>query len=247
MDISTLKRDKLKVIEAISEVDTTVNGTKTRQSIAKRPFKIMVPMRYKDNSLAVVESNVFIAGIYAAIVDDMYYAVDKTNAMMRITPTSIDKTLVDDEPYYVFEFDPGSVIIPDNRLVKKDVLTYFIYDLFIGKGKVPWYLSYDDLGGIFDSAARFAGVNIGNQPELIWLLVSIIAKDPKDIHTYYRKVAKTLDDLQKIKPKYTPLQKVSTSTTNTFNKLAGNYLKEGIRSALINPAKRQERLERVLT
>jgi hypothetical protein len=167
--------------------------------------------------------------------------------MMRITPTSTTKVLIDDEPYLCFKFDPGSVVCPDTALPKLNVLVYAIFDLFFAKGKVPWFLEYNDLVSIFDSAKEFAGTSVGSQPEVVWMLTSLLARDPKDIHRYYRQVVKTPEDLKTKTPIITPLQKVSTAATNTFNRLAGNYMTEGIRSSLLIETKRKERLEKLLT
>lgn len=246
MDISHLVRDAKRVKDNWAYVNAKIDGTTVQQIITRSGCQIMIPARYQEAEMARIEQEISIAGVFAVIVDNKHYAVNKTCAMMHISPSSTEKVLIHDEPYLLFTFDPGSVVVKDTALVKRDVLTYAIFALFYSKGKVPWYMNYLDIASVFDSAQHHAGVTVGSQPEVIWLLASIISRDTKDITQYYRQSLKGNEDIYK-HPQVTPLQKVSTSATNTFNKLAGNYMNEGIRSALISPAKRQERMERYLT
>jgi hypothetical protein len=111
---------------------------------------------------------------------------------------------------------------------------------------VPWYLGYPELAQLFNTARYHAGANIGSDHEVIELLVSIISRDPKDITRYYRQVAKTMQEVKKNPPIYTPLKSVANVATNTTNKLAGSYFSEGVVSALVNPAERTERIEGIL-
>lgn len=248
MDVKSLKRDKVKVKSYLRklEIKDSKGVVTDKQTVTTKGCKIMIPVRFAEHNLATLGSQVYICGIYAIIVDDMFYAISITNAMMRIKPSSTDKVSVNDEPYYVFTFDPGSVVIDSNTLVKKDVLVYEVYSEMISKGRVPWYLGYLEMSMLFKSAAEFAGVNIGDQPEVDWLLISLIARDPKNINAYYRSTIQSMDDLVNNPPIWTPLQKVSLAATNTFTKIGGNYFKDGVRSALVNPSTRAERIETIL-
>lgn len=249
MNVKSLKRDAAKVKGYLRKLDIKDSkGLVTdTQTVTTKGCKIMIPVRYAEHNLATLGSQIYICGIYAIIVEDLYYAISITNAMMRIKPSSTDKVDVDDEPYYVFTFDPGSVVIDSNALVKKDVLVYEVYSEMISKGRVPWFLGYLEMSKLFESAKKFAGVNIGDQPEVDWLLISLIARDPKNIGSYYRSTIQSMDDLVKNPPIWTPLQKVSLAATNTFTKIGGNYFKDGVRSALVNPSTRTERIETILT
>lgn len=248
MDIKSLKRDAARVKGYLRNVEVKDSkGVVTdKQTVTTKGCKIMIPARFAEHNLATLGSQVYICGIYALIVEDLYYAISLTNAMIRIKPTSTDKMDVNDEPYYVFTFDAGSVVIDSNVLVKKDVLVYEVYSEMIAKGRVPWYLGYLEMSKLFESAKKFAGVNIGDQPEVDWLLISLIARDPKNISAYYRSTIQSMKDLETNPPVWTPLQKVSLAATNTFTKIGGNYFKDGVRSALVNPSKRTERIETIL-
>lgn len=211
--------------------------------VAKKPLKVVIPARFAERGLAFVGINTRIVGIYAIIVDDQYYGVSVACAMMNITPSSTTKVMYDDDEYYEFSFDAGATICPQLNLVKIDTLVYNIYDEIISKGRVPWYLSYELLGSLFDTAKEHAGANIGQQQEVTELMVSIIARDPDNRVMYYRQVAAS--DTKK-QPVFIPLRSVAYAATNTLNKLAGSYAKDGMVSALVTPTERVERLEGLL-
>lgn len=238
MNPRSLIRDPARVHNALRELDdgrlvTTVG------------CKIYIPSRFEERDLASIGIETYIIGIYAMVIEDQYYAVSLVNAMMRIDPTSTLRVMIDGDEYYEFVFDPGATVFTSVDLVKTDTIVYSIYNEIFAKGRVPWYLGYDELAMIFDTAKYHAGANIGQNQEVTELLVSIISRNEKNRHEYYRHIAKTSEAL-KTPPAFIPLRSVSYAATNTLNKLAGSYAKEGLISALVNPTDRVERIEELL-
>jgi hypothetical protein len=211
--------------------------------VTTKGCKIVIPARFAERGLAYVGIDTKIIGIFAIIVEDQYYGVSLTNAMMRITPSSTNKVMYDEDEYYEFTFDAGATVVPSLQLVKIDTLVYNIYDEIISKGRVPWYLSYELMGMLFDTAKEHAGANIGQQQEVTELMVSLIARDADDRVKYYRQV---IGVDPKKKPAFIPLRSVAYAATNTLNKLAGSYARDGLISALVTPTERVERLEDLL-
>ena len=166
--------------------------------------------------------------------------------MLRITPTSTLRIKIDGTDYIEFVFNPGDTLTPSTQLVKTDTLVFRIYDEIISKGNVPWYLGYNDLGRIFDTARYHAGANIGTNSEVTELIMSLISRNKKDRTKYYRTVINKLEDLETTPPAFIPLRSVIFGATNTTNKLAGNYFDIGLKSALVSPAERTERIEELL-
>lgn len=239
MDPTRLIRDASKVHAALKELP---DG----RLVALKNVKIYVPTRFAERGLAFVGIETQVVGIYAIVVDDLYYGVSIVNAMQRIEPSSTVKVMCEGDEYYEFSFERGSTVISTVQLVKTDTLVYRIYDEIISKGRVPWYLGYPELGKLFDTAPYHAGANIGRQHEVTELIVSLIARDPQDRARYYRQVVKTPADLKAKPPVFIPLRSVTYAATNTTNKLAGSYFKEGLVSALVTPADRVERIEELL-
>lgn len=236
MDIRGLVRDANRVKTSLYETDEEALVTKTG-------CKIYIPVRFSERSLAHVGVETSIVGIYAIVVEDKYFSTSIVNAMVKITPSATNTVVIEGDDYYEFIFDAGSVVIPSLQLIKSGTLVYRIYDEFIGKGRVPWYMSYDLMARIFDSSLYHAGVNIGSDREVTELLTSIITRDSEDRTMYYRQ---GLANGHTTPPVFIPIKSVAYSATNTLNKLAGSYMQDGIISALVNPSERTERIENLL-
>ena len=239
MNPKKLIRDPSKVLASLKELPDN-------RLVTTKGCKIYIPVRYAERGLAQIGIETYIVGIYAITVDDTYYGVSIVNAMTRIEPTSTIKIMVDDEEYYEFSFDPGSTVMSSTLLVKRDTLTYNIYDEIISKGRVPWYMNYIDLSKLFETAKYHAGANIGQNQEVVELIVSMIARNPDNRHEYYRHSIKSLDDVTLKPPAVIPLKSVIYGATNTTNKLAGSYFHEGLVSGLNTPSDRVERIEDLL-
>jgi hypothetical protein len=166
--------------------------------------------------------------------------------MVPLEPSITNRVKIDGDEYFEFVFNKGASVFKTTTLVKSDSLVYRIYDDFLAKGYVPWYVGYDELGMLFDTASEFAGANIGKNSEVTQLIASIVARDPNDRTKYYRQVVHSLQDLEKIRPVFVPLKSVQYAATNTTTKLGGAYFQQGVISALISPSARQERIESIL-
>lgn len=211
--------------------------------IALKQVRIYIPVRFAERGLAEIGVDTYICGIYAMTCEDKYYAVSTVNASIRIQPSSTIRVKFNGVEYFEFTFEAGSVVALSTNLVRIDVMVYKIYDEIISKGRVPWYMSYDDLGKIFDTASYHAGTSIGQEAAVTELIISIIARDKDDRVVYYRSVA---GDSVKKEPYFIALRSVTYAATNTTNKLAGSYYSVGVVSALVSPSERTERLEALL-
>lgn len=214
--------------------------------VTTKGCKIVIPVRFAERDLAYVGMETRIVGIFAMIVEDMYYAVSIANAMMRITPSSTIKVIYDGDEYYEFSFDAGATVIPSVQLVQTDTLAYSIYNEILAKGRVPWYLGYEEMSELFETARYHANANIGQNQEITELIVSIIGRNGNDRHQEYRHHITDYRDLVTNPPVFIPLRSVTYAATNTLNKLAGSYARDGLISALVTPTDRVEKIEALL-
>lgn len=217
-----------------------------RSLITTKGCKITIPVHYAERGLAEIGIKTYSIGIFAFIVEDKYYSVWEINAMTQLMPTSTVKTTINNDEYYEFYFEPGSVVLKSIDLVKTDTLTFKVFDEMFSKGRIPWFMDHDDMGKIFDTAEKHAGARVGRNREITELMVSLIARDPEDRHQYYRSVLGSLLELRKKKPAYIALRDVSYSATNTTNKLGGSYFEQGVVSALNTPSESVEAVEDLL-
>lgn len=238
--------DIKKLVRNVSLINSLLVELPNNTIVTTKPIKIYSPVRYSERGLSSVGVDTNIIGIYAIVTEEGYYAVSILNAMINITPSSTITVKIEGEEYYEFSFDAGNVVISNLNLVQADVLVYKIYSEIISKGKIPWYLSYSDLGHLFDTAYKYAGANIGQNAEITELIISLIARNPKDRTEYYRSLLSSKEDLNVMKPEFIALKSVQYSATNTLNKLAGSYMSAGVVSALIDNSTRSERIESII-
>lgn len=239
MDTKGLIRDP-------SYVRTHLRELEDGRLVTLKDCAIYIPVRFSERGMASVSVEVNIVGIYLLVMEGKYSAVSLVNTIFRISPQVVNRIAINGDEYYEFVFPAGSTIIPNMNVVQNNKIPYRIYDEFFAKGRIPFYLGYNDLAKIFDTAKKFGGVNIGSEREVTELLVSIISRNPKDRSQYHRQSITTVEDSKDKKPAFIPLKSVVYSATNTTNKLAGSYMQDGIVSALVSPSERVERIESLL-
>jgi hypothetical protein len=238
MDISQLTRDA-------DFIHSVLQQTADNKLVAKKPLKIYIPSRYDERGLAEIGVQTFILGIFV-IVCEGKYAVNNVVAMVPISPSATVKVKIEEQDFYEFSFDQGSVVITSLDLLKNDVLVYKIYKEFIAQGNVPWYLNYNDMASIFDTAKKHANTNVGSNKVVTELIISLITRQKNDLTAYYRTSINSPQDVINTPPVFIPLQSVEYAATNTTNKLAGSYFNVGVVSALNSPAERVETIEQHL-
>lgn len=214
--------------------------------VTKKGCKIYIPSRYTERELAEVGIETRTVGLYAMTVEDKYYSVCSVNAIMELAPSSTNKIRIGGDEFYEFVFDPGAVVIKNTMLVKDDSVLFKLYNELFSKGNIPWFLNQEDLSNVFATASYHAGANIGQTPEVIDVLVSLIARDPKDRTINYRTVVKSREDMKTNPPTYIALKSVIYASTNTTNKIAGSYFSTGVLGSLVYPAERTEKIEEIL-
>lgn len=213
--------------------------------ITKTGCKIYIPARFAEHNLASIANEIRITCINAMVVGN-HYAVDLTNAMMQITPTSTSIIEIEGEDHFEFTFEKGSQISPNVNLVVNDTLVYHIYDEIVAKGHVPFFFSYEDLGKLFVTAETHGGIKLASNNVPLEMIATAISRSTKDPMIYYRHVINDIRDQYKVKPEFIAFRNVSYGATNTTAKLMGAYFEEGLLSAFANPSKHPEPVETIL-
>lgn len=239
MDINKLIRDKNKVYAKLKEAH---DGS----LVCLAPTKIHIPARFETRGMLNVGKDVFSLAIIPIIIEEKYYAILNILSMAQLQPLTIQKISIDDVEYYELGFEPGCVLFKTKNVVKNADLVYLAFDELVQKGNVPWYMDYEDMGRIFDSAKRYAGVNIGSNPEITSLIISLISRQKSDLTKYYRHGLKTFADLTKSKAEFIPLKSVIYNATGTLDRIAGSYMSDGVVSSLVMPTKESDQIEKLL-
>lgn len=214
--------------------------------VTAKPVRIYIPAHFAEHQLANLGGKTFISGIFMIAAEDFTYGVSTTNAMMEITPTNTVEVQFGDETYLEFLFEAGSTVFANRHLVKADMFIYSIYNVLLASGHIPWFLELEDLGKIFRSSYKHAGVHVGANDQIIEMIAASIARSAQDRTQYYRHVIQNKQDVKTNPPAFIPLRSVTYGATNTTAKLMGAYFDEGLVSAIMNPADQVEPIEELL-
>lgn len=239
MDPKKLKRNPQIVHQDLTKM-------KDRRLVTKKGCKIYVPARFQEQKLAAIGSETYLLGIFAIVYDDTYYAVSNVPAMMRVDPATVNTVTVDEEDYLELVFEAGDTVLTNIDLVKDDKMLFYVYNEFIAKGHIPWYIGYEDLGRLFEHAKLHAGASLGANHAVIEMIAASITRDSNNKTKFYRHSVESKKDLDTNPPTMIPLRSVTYGATNTTAKLIGAYWDEGITSALVNPSEKVEPIEEIL-
>lgn len=207
---------------------------------------IHVPERWMGVGLGEITDVTSVYGLFPIIFEDNSYGVINVCAMLDLTPSRTTMITVEDESYYEFHFDADSTIIKSLNVVRTDTLTFNILNELFMKGKVPWWISVDDLCSIFDTAQKHAGSRIAQVPQIIEFFTSVVSRRIEERAKPLRQTAKDFDDYRLDKIEFIPLTSVLEAVSNTVAKLSGSYFHEGIISAIDYPASKTGKVERIL-
>jgi len=238
MDISKLKRNPKVIHDNLQKV-------KGGSYIAKKECKIYIPEKYKQKRLARFAEHTYILSIYAIVIGDEY-GVGIAPTMIKTAPSTVINININDVPYLELVYEPGDQVVVSTMVLKDDTLLYPIWDEFITLGNVPWFINYEDLGGLFQLSQKYTGINIGANHAIVEMIAAIISKDPNNLNKQYRHFIEKMKQIETDPPKVIKLKDVTYGATNTTTKLIGAYWNDGLNSALVNPSTSNEGIEDLL-
>lgn len=230
MDISKLTRDS-----SLAENFVTV-GT---QVITKKDCSFLIPFNYLAHKLAKTGEQVFIASVFCIVIGDRY-AVCSSCANLEISPDEINQIKILGVEYLEFKFAAGQTVIPTTKVLVDSDLAYEINKYFYTYGRVPWFMSYNDLGVILKDHKEYSGLNISPNNIPFEIVVSKITRDRTNKFLNYRHTPMAAG------PVVVPFKSVLFNATNTTSKLLGSYLSDGFTSALLSPSETVETVETLL-
>lgn len=207
--------------------------------------KIYVPVRYAERDLAVVGKDTSSIGVFPFVVDDKYVLVSVAS-MVSLMPEGTTIVQFDNEDYYEFTISKNGVLIGNLNVVKKDTLTYVMWNEFISKGRIPVGILYDDALKLFRTAKKYAGTNVASNFAVMEMLISRIARNPDDPREPYRLCIKTKKETLTKPPRIVGLRNVSLSSSNTLNKVVGSYMGSAMVAAMVDPSDRSSKIENTL-
>ena len=236
MQWSSLKRNGQKIKSALKNQS---NGL-----YCIKPLKMYIPIHYRDLGLVIIGDSITAFAVHALVDEQGNYAVSNALAMFETEPYSIGTVKgSDDVEYYEFSYQPGNRFMVNTELVKNDSTVYHMFNDVVCKGRIPWYLNYEeDLPALFDTAKEHAGMNLQANHAILEMITAMQARWPDDRKLFYRQKAKANSP----PPAMIGLKNVVLGATNTTAKLIGSYHNDATVSALVNTSERVEKVEELL-
>lgn len=239
IDIDKLKRTKDGLLDAFKVVGNS--------TIVTRDISILFPELYLNKGLGVIETQVEVVCIFAIYDEDRnLYSTTIAPIKQKFSPYKLTEVNIKNNVYIRLHFNKGDVFMASNDAIVTESFMFNIFETFYLLGKVPWFLNYEDLSGVFKEADKYAGSKVGNAPLALELITSMVSRDPNDPKRLLKDVINTHDDIFKITPTFVGLKDSFMSYDSTAAKLIGGYLENGFTGAVCDPETRPTEIGNVL-
>lgn len=219
------------------------NSAYIRERIAKKGSQVITQERciiefpdwYLTKELSVFGAVSAVYGVFAIIMGDNY-TTSTIPTLIETKPIMINKIKRDDEVYVQLHYNKGDVLIENEKLLQKDVMGYTLFESFYMYAKVPWFVNYEDGVKILDNMPRYSGSGVGRNPIANEVLISFLTRLKEDKSRFHRQ--------HPDKPyAFIDLMDVFYGVSTVTNKIAGNYFKPSLVSAIVKKDKQTSKLE----
>ena len=213
---------------------SNIFNVKKDVTITNANIMVLFPDRYINRKLVLMDNVISIVAIYAIVDENNNYCTVLAPIFQTMTPNLIRDVNVDGEPYKALYFDAGDVFIPNNKLIVRDSFIYDLFDEFFIKGKVPWFLNYEQLSNLFAESKKYANTNVGADSMAFEILTAIISRYNKDKKVYFRTVVDK-SNRNALTPTYVGLNNPYYSFDSTGAKLIGSRFGTGLIVGMVEP------------
>lgn len=217
--------------------------------IALKPFTVVFPHRFLERDMAYIGDTTRVAGIVMFACEG-FRSLFSVCAFIEMVPDSINRLNYNGVDYVELGFDPGSKVFKTLDIVQYSAIVFRIYKEILSNGNVPFYMEVtdelDDTAAVLDTAAEYAGTNIGSQRPVTEIIASLSARNPADLIQYFRQLPP--EEQAKTRPNFIGLLSAPYGATNTLSRFNGSYFDQGMAANLVYETKElgeQERLARI--
>lgn len=225
---SKLKRDP-KYISSLVEI-------KGDKIYCKERCIIEYPAYYHDKEMGLEGEETKFFGVFALIVGDKY-SVSCIPTICESEPVDIGEVERDGVLYRQLMFGKGDVIISSKKVLALSLKAYNFFESFFMRGNVPWFVEYEDLEKCMTNLLVYADSGVGRNLIANELLTSFASRSGLDKDIFYRQVG------GKGELEYVSLMDSRFSIKSSTSRLAGGYFDQNLTSALIDPSKRDTKLD----
>ena len=207
---------------------------------------VIFPTNYIDKKLGVIDTVCKIYGVLMFADMNLNYNIMTVPTQVHITPDSLEVVTIDDEPYYRLLVLKNDVLIDDVDVVVMGDMGYYTFDIFLRKGKVPFYLGYFDLLEVFTNLTKYTDNNVSKYLVVLKILIATIARDYNDKSIPYRFGLNKPEDIKTKKVKWIAMSNIYYSYKSTLARIGGSYMKDGMLAAIVDPEKEPTIFENIV-
>lgn len=205
--------------------------------VCRKDIDIIFSESYIEKDLCTIADKIDIIGVFAIVdPETKEFGTFAIPSRVTINPAMMRKFKNNDMSYRVISYMKNDTIMDASEVVVDDKLSYYLYNNFVELARVPWYLHYDALLGIFDQEWHYVGKLLTDVPQVIDMLISSIARDAQNDTALYRGAIKDKSEVFTRPPKWVPLKNISMGPADTMNKILGAYYDDGLASAIAEPS-----------
>ncbi|AEV89719.1 putative virion structural protein [Pseudomonas phage OBP] len=236
MEIEKLTKD-------LGRVEAALKVLPDGSVVALQRLKACFPKRFEQSNLADIGDTVQTILMVGVIVGD-YYAFFGGMTKVVMKPGDIYEATLGNDRYFVLDFEPGDVVIEALTVPMDANIGYYYYLEFTKYARLPWYLTHEDLLGVYDEAKFYTGKSMGTSNQAIRVLYALTCRDPKNLDIPFR-YGSSIND-PSVKPKIIGINNPGQLLNSTFSRLASGYMSDNIISGILNPDTKVTNLEEVI-
>ena len=107
-------------------------------------------------------------------------------AVVTMEPSYIYKERDDDIDFIIGEFHKGDKFINYDIVMQQPFIAYAIFVEFINNGRIPSFLSYNQMAVLFDNISRICNFNPRINHSVFEMIYAHLSRDPDDMNIKYR-------------------------------------------------------------
>lgn len=203
-------------------------------------LEAFIPRRYEDLDVFLNTDIVESLGVFGIRIDDKVEGGILLAAIIQMQPSLVENVVIDDEPMFLLTFNKGDKFMTDSNYIVNDKFAYLLWVEFITLGKLPKFMTYDQMTVMFDRISKACNISFDVDHSVFEVLYGQLYRDADDISVLYRNTPMT-------KPgRILGLRNAPHAAGNTLSKLLGSYPDAAINSALVNQSEHVSDIEFVL-
>lgn len=197
--------------------------------IGKKPLYTFIPEYYLSKNFLIIEEDIRVLGIMK-LLTNASESVLIFPTMIEMAPSNIEL----EESYYKLTFEPNDIFIINTSIIKDSSILYKLFTAFITLGKVPNFISYENIPYIFDYAQILSGASLNSRRSVFELIYGELIRDESDLFKRFRNSNMTGNY------KAISTHNLMHSCNSTSAKLMGGYFRDGLVSSTLIDRKEEQ-------